>query len=441
MKRKLNQLLSINKYDSRLVLQLDETSLCVKSSREAKKVVSYERKYIPSLKIPPIYRCTALLTIQLSDNYIKPHLLFAKSHKFPFKEIQPKHSYIHINEKGWMEKVLFEDIMQNYILKEIQSIRASIPFTECRRALIILDGHSSRLNRRLWELFREEQIDVLILPAHTSEYLQPLDMGVNGVFKGEIKHLRFPRAKAPLQTFKEFVQDIEDAIDKACTFQSVRHSWENANVCAGDSASLLKELLKDKDEKSEVKKGNRFSISGELVTDETFLLSWKEHEDKMREPKQCQQRKRKSGEGESVERVEEEKEIEDEVESGDEEEDERGEIIRTDGGEEEDLLQDDSTKVGISKGSTERKVKLSEKRKAKKPSRYESTDDCSIEEEDVEVDRSCSERELLKLSGEEKEKKQNEKRKMEKEIHVEREREKEKEKEKEKENEKEKEKE
>jgi hypothetical protein len=184
---KLNNLLRITKYHPKLIFQLDETSLCVQKHFQAKKVVSRTRQYVPTLKIPPIYRCTALLIIQLSEDHLKPHLIFAKSHKLPIDKLITDHSYLHINDKGWMEKVLFEDIMKNHVLSEIETIRQTLRPEQSKRALLIMDGHSSRLNRELWEQFSAAEVDVIILPSHTSEYLQPLDLGVNGVFKEEIR--------------------------------------------------------------------------------------------------------------------------------------------------------------------------------------------------------------------------------------------------------------
>ena len=49
--------------------------------------------------------------------------------------------------------------------------------------LFIMDGHVSRLNLSFIKECRKNNIVVLLLPAHTSNCTQPLDNGVNGVFK------------------------------------------------------------------------------------------------------------------------------------------------------------------------------------------------------------------------------------------------------------------
>jgi hypothetical protein len=275
----LSGLLLAHLYDSRLVFQLDETSLCVKRLTEAKKVVPYGRRYIPSLKLPPIYRCTALFIIKLSEESLTPHIIFAKSKKLPIERLHPKHSILHENSKGWMEKTLFETIMREHILKEIQSIRNTMTPEQCHRALIILDGHSSRQNRHLWDEFSKQEVDVIILPAHTSHYLQPLDVGVNGVFKKKIAKLQFPPSKSTLMQYESFITEVEDAIDFACLHKTVRHSWRDANVCAGDPKAVLAELEKVPRQEAKPKKKRGFPISGEILTDPHFLQQWKEYED------------------------------------------------------------------------------------------------------------------------------------------------------------------
>jgi hypothetical protein len=60
--------------------------------------------------------------------------------------------------------------------------------------LPILDGHSSRLQRTLWEQLSQEAVDVLCIPARTSNFTQSLDMCVTAQFKSSLLQLVvFPR--------------------------------------------------------------------------------------------------------------------------------------------------------------------------------------------------------------------------------------------------------
>jgi hypothetical protein len=42
-------------------------------------------------------------------------------------------------------------------------------------ALLLLDGHPTRRKRELWEKAAKLNIDVIVLPAHASHLVQPLD--------------------------------------------------------------------------------------------------------------------------------------------------------------------------------------------------------------------------------------------------------------------------
>jgi hypothetical protein len=50
-------------------------------------------------------------------------------------------------------------------------------------ALIIMDGHPTRRLKSLWEIASENNIDVHIIPAHTSHLIQPLDRCVFAALK------------------------------------------------------------------------------------------------------------------------------------------------------------------------------------------------------------------------------------------------------------------
>jgi hypothetical protein len=68
------------------------------------------------------------------------------------------------------------------LLPEINNKRKKSLLKE-KRALLIIDGHSTRLQKELWDAAKESSVDVLCIPAHTSNSTQPLDQTVNAQFK------------------------------------------------------------------------------------------------------------------------------------------------------------------------------------------------------------------------------------------------------------------
>jgi hypothetical protein len=54
--------------------------------------------------------------------------------------------------------------------------------------LLIIDGHKTRLNLTAALIFWLSGIDVLLLPAHSTHFLQMFDMAVAGPLKIAVKH-------------------------------------------------------------------------------------------------------------------------------------------------------------------------------------------------------------------------------------------------------------
>jgi hypothetical protein len=79
----------------------------------------------------------------------------------------------------------FEKICMEYLFPKLIRKREKDIENKDKRILIITDNHKSRVNRKLMEHAQKLKIDFHTIPSHTSHILQPLDRGVNGVFKNE----------------------------------------------------------------------------------------------------------------------------------------------------------------------------------------------------------------------------------------------------------------
>ena len=59
--------------------------------------------------------------------------------------------------------------------------------TKNKHAVLVADGHKSRYDVETLEILHNADIDLLIIPAHTSHILQPLDLRLNGLIKEEFR--------------------------------------------------------------------------------------------------------------------------------------------------------------------------------------------------------------------------------------------------------------
>ncbi len=84
-----------------------------------------------------------------------------------------------VSDTGWSNSELY--------LQWFQFFLSNIPPT--RPVLLIQDGHQSHVSIELIELARENGVNLLCLPSHTSHLLQPLDVGVFKSFKSNFNKM------------------------------------------------------------------------------------------------------------------------------------------------------------------------------------------------------------------------------------------------------------
>jgi hypothetical protein len=89
---------------------------------------------------------------------------------------------------GWIDTTIWENWITSMFIKHVNYIRASRHIQD-KRALLIVDGHSTRASTRATKALEDANVDLLILPAHSSTILQPLDLTCNGIFKQQLAQL------------------------------------------------------------------------------------------------------------------------------------------------------------------------------------------------------------------------------------------------------------
>jgi hypothetical protein len=292
----LRGMISSGIFDENLIFQLDETSCLVKSAHKVKKVVESSRIFIPLKKEPPILHLTILFIVTAAGNYLHPQLLFPEDidlssvEKWKFPNIDIKHT-----KKGWMEKKCFEDIMNEVLMKEVNRIRKETGEVK-KKALIILDGHSSRNNFKLWEDLRNKGVEAVILPAHTSHILQPLDLGTNGEFKRALeKTMPFPKKGEMKTKLTMFIRCLYSCMHKAMSPELIRDGFFKAGITSSNIGHVLERCLSTLPPSvKETLPSTRFSVSGRCIITPKFLSEWEQHERKKMEREEKRKTREKS---------------------------------------------------------------------------------------------------------------------------------------------------
>ena len=126
-----------------------------------------------------------------------------------------------------------------------------------KHAVLVVDGHKSRYDPETFDMLHDADIDLVIIPAHTSHILQPLDLRLNGLVKEEFRKAwvdAIPEVLLATVTLKpkksntttsepqelEFskaeydrvhvVSAIRNAIPRALTPSNILSAWKTAHL-------------------------------------------------------------------------------------------------------------------------------------------------------------------------------------------------------------------
>lgn len=121
------------------------------------------------------------------------------------------------------------------------------------RALLIVDGHSSRSDQTALLLLDCDNIDMFFLPPHSSTILQPLDLRVNGVFKSLLKdHFQVVGDEPKHQTQSQLLQTSMVCLQTSLTPLYIQAGFCHAGIHPYDPEITLKSSLILKDSDSDI---------------------------------------------------------------------------------------------------------------------------------------------------------------------------------------------
>ena len=93
----------------------------------------------------------------------------------------------YLTPKGYMTKFTFEKIMNEVFIPYVKLRRQVLGLPEDAPAVLVVDGHNSRYNPPMLQKLKNNYIDLLIIPAHSSHRMQPLDLTLNKLVKDHYK--------------------------------------------------------------------------------------------------------------------------------------------------------------------------------------------------------------------------------------------------------------
>ena len=97
---------------------------------------------------------------------------------------------------GWMDRYTF--VMWSIcFVTWLKQFREGLPHLRDKRAVLLLDGHTSRENPLAIELLDVNGVNVVVLPSHTTHILQLFDIMLASPFKHELSKIIQSRIRDP----------------------------------------------------------------------------------------------------------------------------------------------------------------------------------------------------------------------------------------------------
>jgi len=171
---------TICKVDPRLLFNADETGVArIIDSAEKVLCIPGEKSVVPTQECGGNH-VTVFPIINAQGCLMTPHvILHCEREEFVDLSTYPVKTYR--TDNGYMDQKTFYKVMNDIFIPIVDSQRRFIAGN--KHAVLIVDGHSSRYSVDCIRLLREHDIDLLVLPAHTSHVAQPLDLGLNHYIK------------------------------------------------------------------------------------------------------------------------------------------------------------------------------------------------------------------------------------------------------------------
>ena len=236
---------------------------------------------------------TAMITINAAGDQIPPYLLLPKVllPKTCITFVQKKYLNIGGSPNGWMNDENFVEWGKWFIAFVIE-LRKERGYPPDQRAVLFLDGHGTRNNKEMMQLFKNAYIDVIIFPSHLTHLMQPFDVIIAAPFKKALSELGY--ALLSLVDHKnlnesEFIRLVQvvaiiDAHRKAVTITNCSKAFSNSGLFPRDPEIVLGKKNVKKSTKSFIDFPKpdcaTINISGKCITSDDIQPCLRSPDDK-----------------------------------------------------------------------------------------------------------------------------------------------------------------
>lgn len=248
---------------------MDESMITI-CKEKAKAIVPRDWKCAPSLEMDEKLMHLTIIVCVSADGCRTRHSLILPLKTFP-GDLDP---FVHYFEwagtpEGWITEEIFVSWVAKVLIPHINAKRQQLRKLDAK-ALLWLDGHTSRASPEALKLMVDNNITCVTIPSHSSHVTQPLDNGIFNVFKRQMrKCFVMPDTTETPVVRSALVKSAIQAIYHAVEPFNVIAAFKRTGICPFDPNVILKNPEKvttspAKPENTKKKRG--FSISGQVIT-------------------------------------------------------------------------------------------------------------------------------------------------------------------------------
>jgi hypothetical protein len=145
-----------------------------------------------------------------------------------------------VTESGWSNSAVFLEFLETHFLKYLQRQDPE------QTVLLIFDGHKSHINIPVINWAKDHNVELFVLPAHTSHILQPLDVGCFGplqrIYNSECH--KFIRVNPSSQITRYNVAALSSkAYDLALSASNLKSAFRRTGIFPYDPSAIDNEKL------------------------------------------------------------------------------------------------------------------------------------------------------------------------------------------------------
>ena len=241
--KRLLETLTTNEYGSlldkpHLILNCDESGF---EFDAINKIVAAARgaKHIPRVSKGQHEKVTVLACASAAGNTLPPMFIYKSlSGRVPngVQEGAPAGTLFTAQKSGWIDKDLYLKWFTELFLKQIPQERP---------VLLLVDGHKAHVTQEVIEAATRNRVSIFCLPAHSSHFLQPLDLSLFGPLKrGWVKACAaFSHLTSTVMNQRNFAKIFNVAWHSSTTPEVIRGGFKRAGIFPYDPSMFDFEKL------------------------------------------------------------------------------------------------------------------------------------------------------------------------------------------------------